>query len=142
MENRKDKFITGFTIVELIVVIAIIAVLASVVLINTSSVGNKARDAAIKEDMNSFFQLALEYYEKHKNYGGFCEDDATQALFDSIPAYGEKKEKYCQHDSDDWFVCAQLNFPEDRSKAWCIDKSGIRKQIDSDDCRQGVTTCP
>jgi len=142
MESRKDNFTAGFTIIELIVVISIIAVLASIVLINTSSVGNKARDAAIKEDMNSFSQLALGYYESHGNYGGFCEDAATERLFNSIPAYDEKKEKYCQHDSDDWMVCAQLNFPEDRSKAWCIDKSGIRKQIDSADCQQGLKTCP
>jgi len=132
----------GFTIIELVVVIAIIGIISSIVLINVNSIKNKARDSAIKEDMNSFAQLALAYYEKHGNYGGFCEDTATEILFNAIPAYDEKKEKYCQHDSDDWLICAQLNFPEDRSKAWCIDKSGFKKQIDSADCAQGLKTCP
>jgi len=132
----------GFTIIELIIVISIIGVLASIVLMNTSSLSNKARDAAIKQDMSSFLSLALEYYQKHGNYGGFCEDTASKILFNFIPAYNDKKEKYCQHDSDDWMVCAQLNFPEDRSKAWCIDKSGSTKQIDSADCQQGVKACP
>jgi general secretion pathway protein G len=133
---------SGFTIIELVVVIAIIGVLSSIVIVKTSSIKNKARDAAIKEDMNSFSRLALDYFEDHGNYGGFCESLDAETLFDAIPAYDEKKEKICQHDSDDWLVCAQLNFPEDRSKAWCIDKSGIRKQIDSADCQQGMTTCP
>lgn len=136
---EKDK---AFTIIELLVVIAIISVLATIIVVNVNSIRSKARDATIRGDMDSFSQLAIDYYQQHGNYGGFCQDDATENLFDAIPAYNEKKEKYCQHDSDDWFVCAQLNFPEDRSKAWCIDKSGVRKQINSDDCKQGVKTCP
>lgn len=139
MYSKKDK---AFTIIELIVVIAIISVLTSIVLVNVNSIRNKARDATIKEDMTSFFKLATDYLEQHGSYGGFCEDEKTRELFDSIPAYDAKKEKYCQHDSDDWFVCAQLNFPEDRSKAWCIDKSGTKKQIESEDCKQGIKTCP
>lgn len=139
MKMKDNK---AFTIIELLVVIAVVAVLASIVLVNVSSIKSKARDATIKADMTSFFKLALDYYEQHGNYGGFCEDQATGDLFDSIPAYNGKKEKYCQHDSDDWFVCAQLNFPEDRSKAWCIDKSGVKKQINSDECQQGVKECP
>jgi len=138
MEQKKK----GFTIIELLVVIAIISVLAGIVIVNIGSLRNKARDATIKEDMTSFFKLASDYYEEHGNFGGFCEDDTTEFLFDSIPAFDEKKEKYCQHDSDDWMVCAQLNFPEDRSKAWCIDRSGIRKEIATDDCKQGIKTCP
>jgi len=132
----------GFTIIELIVSIAIIAVLSSIVFVNVNSMRNKARDATIRENMNSFFKLALDYQQAHGNYGGFCSDPATEALFDSVPAYDAKKEKYCQHDSDDWMVCAQLNYPEDRSKAWCIDRSGNRKQIDSVDCKQGLKECP
>ena len=43
----------GFTIIELIVVIAIIAILASIVLINVSSYINKAKDASVKEAMHT-----------------------------------------------------------------------------------------
>lgn len=43
----------GFTIIELIVVIAIIAVLASIVLVNVTQYIDKAKDAAIKSDIAS-----------------------------------------------------------------------------------------
>ena len=43
----------GFTIIELIVVIAIIAILASVVMINVTPYINKAKDTAISEELHS-----------------------------------------------------------------------------------------
>ena len=43
----------GFTIIELVVVIAIIAILATIVLIAISGYINKSRDASIKEDMHT-----------------------------------------------------------------------------------------
>ena len=134
--NRK-----AFTIIELIVVVGIISVLASIVVFNVSSIRNRARDATIKENMSSFFKLASDYWELHGNYGGFCEYSEARKLFDSIPAFNDKKEKYCQHDSDEWMVCAQLNFPDDRSRAWCIDATGIRREISADDCKQGNKDC-
>lgn len=139
METKKDK---AFTLVELMVIFAAISILATIVLVHINLARNKARDIAIKGDMSSFLGLAFDYRQQHGNYGGFCNDLATESLFDSIPAYNAKKEKYCQHDSDDWMVCAQLNYPEDRSKAWCVDKSGFSKQIDSSECKQGLKTCP
>jgi len=137
--NRIDK---GFTIIELIVVISIIGILATIVLTNVNSYKGKAKDAIIKEDMNQFFQLAQEYYNNHGNYGGFCTDSLTQRLFDAIPAYEGKKIKICQHDANRWMVCANLNFPEDRSSAWCIDAGGTKKEISADDCAQGNDVCP
>ena len=50
MNIKKQK---GFTIIELIVVIAIIAILASIVLVNVTQYINKAKDAAIKSDMSN-----------------------------------------------------------------------------------------
>lgn len=43
----------GFTIIELVVVIAIIAILATIVLIGISGYINKSRDASLKEDMHT-----------------------------------------------------------------------------------------
>ena len=92
MKLNKSK---AFTIIELIVVIAIISILAAIVLINVNSIINKAKDAAIKEDMASFFRLALDYYEQHGNYGGFCAEENTPVvdLFNTLPAYDNVKAK-------------------------------------------------
>jgi len=140
----------GFTIIELIVVIAIIAVLAGIVLVNVSSFSYKARDSAIKADMNVFFNLALDYVVSHGNYGGFCSSGNTEVekLFNTLPAYDNVKAKQCSADNNDWVICSKLNIPEDRSTAWCIDKSGVKKEITSAQCEDiknaggTIKSCP
>lgn len=58
----------GFTLVELLVVISIIAILASVVTVNVSSSRQKARDAKRTADLLAV-QSALElYYADNKSY--------------------------------------------------------------------------
>ena len=59
----------GFTIIELIVVIAIIAVLAAIVLVNVTSYINKGKDAAIQGDMASMLTNAADYMNTHNYYG-------------------------------------------------------------------------
>lgn len=53
--------IKGFTIIELIVVIAIIAILASVVMVNVTQYINKSKDASIKANMDSIKKM-LKYF--------------------------------------------------------------------------------
>jgi prepilin-type N-terminal cleavage/methylation domain-containing protein len=129
----------GFTIIELILVIAIISVLAVVVLTNVTNIRSKTKDAVIKENISLLKTVAIEYYIEHKNYGGFCNFPETEKIFDAIPS--SKKYKYCHADSDQWAVCAQLNLPVDRSKAWCIDNTANVKQIDQTNCVSNITLC-
>lgn len=131
----------GFTLIELLVVIVIIGILASIVLTNVNGARIKAKDVAIKRSMNVFNYLAEIYYDSHnENYAGFCNDSETERIFDAI--YSPKKYKYCHHDSNQWAVCAQLNFPPDLSKAWCTDSIGNTKQINQSDCVANITFCP
>jgi len=51
----------GFTIIELIVVIAIIAILASIVLVNVTQYINKAKDATIKANIDAMLTNASAY---------------------------------------------------------------------------------
>jgi len=62
------KFKIGFTIIELIVVIAIISVLASIVLVNVNGYIAKARDARRKVDLSSINKAFIIYYVKMGNY--------------------------------------------------------------------------
>jgi prepilin-type N-terminal cleavage/methylation domain-containing protein len=53
----------GFTIIELIVVIAIIAVLAAIVLVNVTSYINKSRVAAIQGNMATLLTNGAAYVD-------------------------------------------------------------------------------
>lgn len=61
----------GFTIIELLVVVAIIAVLAAIVLVNVTGYINQGKNAAIKGNMSSMLTNGAVFYDTNGNYGGF-----------------------------------------------------------------------
>lgn len=64
----------GFTLVELLVVVFIIGILASVVLVATSSARSKSRDDKRKIDVDTIAQAAEMYYANKRFYPckGLC----------------------------------------------------------------------
>jgi len=80
------KFQTGFTLVELLVVISIIGVLAGLLLINFVGVRGRAADAKAKSDLAQFQKALRLYYNDYAQYpvgtGGTiaaCGSDGTTA---------------------------------------------------------------
>jgi len=57
-----QKKLKGFTIIELIVVVAIVAVLASIVMVNVSGYIKNAKTVSVQLEMKSFLTYATEYY--------------------------------------------------------------------------------
>jgi len=62
----------GFTLIELLVVIAIIGILSSIVLVSVNSARNKAKDAAIKGNVEGTRVAAELFYDNGSTYAGVC----------------------------------------------------------------------
>lgn len=59
----------GFTLLEILVVIAIIGIFASVAVVALSSSKGKGDDSAVRSNLNSLRSQAELYYLNNKNYG-------------------------------------------------------------------------
>lgn len=76
MKNKKNYFITGFTLVELLVVIAVFAMLISLVIVSTGQSKEKARDARRESDIKQI-QVALGLYNSSLGRFPVCESEVV-----------------------------------------------------------------
>lgn len=56
VKGVKQSFIAGFTIVELLIVVVVIAILASITVVAYSGVQNSAHDSAVQSDLRQLAQ--------------------------------------------------------------------------------------
>ncbi|MFA6190147.1 MAG: prepilin-type N-terminal cleavage/methylation domain-containing protein [Candidatus Staskawiczbacteria bacterium] len=117
----------GFTIIELIVVIAIIAVLAGIVLVNVIQYINKSKDTKVKAELSQIAKGAIVNYEKNGSY--------ANTLSAVTPCEGT----YVFIPSTTAFV-AYHKLCTDPTKYWCVDSVGSVKEL-SNIPDAGVYTC-
>lgn len=129
MKNKKDKLLTGFTIIELIVVVAIIAVLAAIVLVNITSYINKGKNAAIKGNLSSIMTNAIVYFDNNGNYTSFC--TSPNATLPNIAANNASNgTAVCNVSSNDyWCDCSPMKVTteEPANSTFCVDFTGYKK---------------
>ena len=130
MHNKK-----GFTVIEIIIVIAIIAILSAIILSNVASYVKKSRDAAIKSTMNQIRAEANKFYLADPNsqtFFAFCEQGSpcynmTQEILEnngqqSIPSGGLSYFGSVNH----FCMVSYLNEKVDGTNLfWCVDDSGF-----------------
>jgi prepilin-type N-terminal cleavage/methylation domain-containing protein len=124
MKNQK-----GFTIIELIVVIAIIAVLAAIVLVNVTTYINKGKDAAIQGNLSSIMTNASVFFDTAGNYTGNCASTpVVGALNAAKTAYGNLTGDTadCNETATAWAACSQLKVSD---SYFCVDSTGVKKTI-------------
>lgn len=76
----------GFTIIELIVVIAIIAVLAAIVMVNVTGYITKGKDAAAQGNLATMITNGAVFYDTNSTFTGFNTGAQTGTAAANTPA--------------------------------------------------------
>jgi len=121
--HRIKKIFKGFSIVELIIVIAIIAVLAGIVLVNVTGYINKSKDARVKAEISEITKGASSYYADHSSYSGY----SVPGAFVSVCS-GSSYIISSNSSSTALVVYAKLCASD---KYWCGDSTGNIAQLDN-----------
>lgn len=123
----------GFTIIELIVVIAIIAVLASIVLVNVTQYIAKGKDSSIKGNLATILTNGAIWYDGHASvFTGFDADATYTNPATAISnANGSVAPTITFSTAVDAFcACSPLNIKVGTdSQYYCVDSTGKKKQV-------------
>jgi len=142
MRNQK-----GFTIIELIVVIAIIAVLAAIVLVNVTQYVAKGKNSAIKGNMASLMTNAATYFDENPGKTGsdFVGNSTVgcgtnSPIKNAVTGAGGNLVCYGSTDSESWCATSSL-LGNESAQSWCVDSTGYKGYKGSDGCTTSKFTC-
>ncbi len=137
MQNIQNKSNhRGFTLVEILVVIAIIGILSSVVLGSLNSAREKGADGAVKSNLASVKNAAAIYYDDQAgSYLGLCSTDqkvidamaSSETVVAPTPTVGGLGDGECVDSSAEW--AAWVNLKLSSTSAWCVDSAGKSGEI-------------
>lgn len=126
----------GFTIIELIVVIAIIAVLASIVLVNVTQYINKSKVSAVQGNLATLLTNSAAYFDQNSgNFGSnFIADNsvgagATSPITTAIKAANGNVALTVLGSGTTQAWCASsptLAYGSTAASTWCVDSTGFK----------------
>ena len=135
MNNR------GFTLVELLTVVAIIGILSAMTLVTFPAARTRAKDGVIMSDMGQLRSEAEIIYGKNSNtYTGLGEVNHTTDAWDALEAdIVAQKEAVTIHDLPQAY-CVTVTLNSDAE--WCIDSTGFSGVSGGvGDCDEVDATC-
>ncbi len=149
---KNGKLLTGFTLIELVVAIAITTVLSGVILFSITQYISKGKDSNIFGNLVILIPAGEVYYNANGNsYDGFCSSSIVNNTKAQMPVNSSgncydtlNPSGVCCNDvtsfSDAWAACAQ-EFTNPLM-AYCVDSRGVKKEIDTTSCDNDITQCP
>lgn len=120
----------GFTLIELLVVIAIMGILASLMLTSLGKSRDKAKGAAIREELTTMRTSAELYRSKHGDFTtgdcgdtntGMWEDEDINRVVMAIKSNAVGGEVICLSDGGNWALSTVS--PDSPNNIICIDSS-------------------
>jgi prepilin-type N-terminal cleavage/methylation domain-containing protein len=148
--KTRTMFSKGFTLVELLIVIAILSILASVVFGSVNDARDKSADASVRTNLKGLRdQMALYYDENGLSYAGACSTDqnimsamtGARENVSAVLTLGGQGDGECFENGSDW--SAWVNLKSASTSAFCVDSAGATSIIPTQDSSLvDLTVCP
>lgn len=143
----------GFTLIELVVVVAIIAILSAVVLYTTTQYISKGKDSNIAGSLSVLVVAGESWYGGNNNsYSDFCDPTKNSVIENVISQMPDNKLGDCYYTSDDNTagngagqgnsagICCHVDISGQAWVAWardfinpgnvfCVDSRGVKRDI-------------
>jgi prepilin-type N-terminal cleavage/methylation domain-containing protein len=144
-KNITRRELRSFTLIEMLVVVAIIGILSGIVLLSLGGAITKANDTRIIEEMGQIRSAAAVYYsDNNYSYAGFnCDvtNPAMRPLCDDITARGGTNWLLNPDNSTGQAYCAKVKL--NSGAWWCVDSQGRSAKYDTEPAcvADSVYTC-
>jgi prepilin-type N-terminal cleavage/methylation domain-containing protein len=146
MQNlRKTK--KGFTLIEILIVVAIIGILATIVIVSLREASDRGRNTKIVAGVVQVRKIAEDMYlQEATGYEGLCLNDGTggvgsnidmQTIEADIGQFGRSLDCY----SEQYHYCVSVELMGENANYFCIDDNGNNIESASTPCAANHISC-